>query len=40
MMNEKVYLSKENNEVARELTSDVVCTSVQPISGQDRAGEM
>jgi len=31
-------LGKENNEVARELTSDVVCTLVQPISGQDRGG--
>jgi len=36
MMNAKVYLGKENNEIARGLTSDVVCTLVQPISGQDR----
>jgi len=36
MMNVKVYLGKENNEVARGLASDVVCTLVQPISGQDR----
>ena len=34
MMNVKVYLGKENNEVAHGLTSDVVCTLVQPISGQ------
>ena len=34
----KVYLGKENNKVARELTSDVVCTLVQLISGQDRGG--
>ena len=40
MMNAKVYLGKENNEVARGLTCDVVCALVQPISGQDRAGEM
>jgi len=38
-MNEKVYLGKENNEVANGLTSDVICTLVQPISGQDRAGQ-
>jgi len=38
MMNAKVYLGKENNEVARGLASDVVCTLVQPISGQDRGG--
>jgi len=36
MMNAKVYLGKENNEVARGLASDV-CTLVQPISGQDRS---
>jgi len=36
MMNVKVYLGKENNEVACGLASDVVCTLVQPISGQDR----
>ena len=40
MTNAKVNLRKENNEVARGPTSDVVCTLVQPISGQDRAGEM
>ena len=40
MMNAKVYLGKENNEVARGLTCDVVCALVLPISGQDRAGEM
>ena len=34
MMNSKVYLGRENNEVARGLASDVVCTLVQPISGQ------
>ena len=34
MMNAKVYLGKENNEVARGLASDVVCTLVQPISGK------
>jgi len=38
MMNANVYLDKENNEVARGLASDVVCTLVQPISGQDRGG--
>jgi len=27
-----------NNEVARGLISDVVCTLVQPISGQGRGG--
>ena len=37
MMNAEVYLGKENNEVARGLTSDV-CALVQPISGQDRGG--
>ena len=37
-MNWKVYLGKENNEVARGLVSGVVCTLVQPISGQDRVG--
>jgi len=36
--NPKVYLGKENNEVARGLASDVVCTLVQPVSGQDRSG--
>jgi hypothetical protein len=36
MMNAKVYLGKENNEVACGLASDVICTLVQPISGQDR----
>jgi len=35
MMNAKVYLGKENNEVARGLASDV-CILVQSISGQDR----
>jgi len=40
MMSAKVYLGKENNEVARGLASDVVCTLVQPISGQTEAGEM
>jgi len=38
MMNAKVYLDKESNEVARGLSSDVVCTLVQPVSGQDRGG--
>jgi len=38
MMNAKVYLVKENNEVARGLARDVVCTLVQPISGQGRGG--
>ena len=38
MMNAKVYVGKENNEIARGLASDVVCTLVQPISGQDRGG--
>jgi len=33
MKNAKVYLVKENNEVARGLARDVVCTLVQPISG-------
>ena len=37
-MNAEIYLGKENNEVARGLASDVVCTLVQPISGQDRGG--
>ena len=36
MMNVKVYLTKKDNEVARGLASDVICTLVQPISGQDR----
>ena len=31
-------MSKENNEIARELASDVFCTLVEPISGQDRGG--
>jgi hypothetical protein len=31
-------LGKENNETARGLTIDVVCTLVQPISGQDSGG--
>jgi hypothetical protein len=39
MMNAKGYLGKENNEVACGLASDVVCTLVQPISGQDRCGQ-
>ena len=34
MMNTKAYLGKENNEVARGLASDVVCT----ISGQQGGG--
>jgi hypothetical protein len=38
MMNAKVYLGKENNKVACGLASDVICTLVQPISGQDRGG--
>ena len=38
MMNAKLYLGKENNEEARGLASDVLCTLVQPISGQDRGG--
>ena len=38
MMNTEVYLGKENNEVVRGLASDVICTLVQPISGQDRGG--
>jgi hypothetical protein len=38
MINAKIYLGKENNEVARGLASDVVCTLVQPISGHDRGG--
>jgi len=38
MMNAKVYLDKENNEVPRGLASDVDCILVQPISGQDRGG--
>ena len=40
MMNAKVYLGKENNEVARESASDVVCTLVQPISGQQGGRNM
>ena len=39
MMNAKVYLGKENNEVARGMANDVVCTLVQPISGQERGGQ-
>jgi len=31
-------MGKENNEVVRGLVSDVVCTLVQPIYGQDRGG--
>jgi len=38
MMNVKVYVGKENNEIVRGLASDVVCILVQPISGQDRGG--
>jgi len=38
MMNAKVCLVKENNKVAHGLTSDVVCTLVQPISGQGSSG--
>ena len=38
MMNAKVYMGKENDEFARGLANDVVCTLVQPISGQDRCG--
>jgi hypothetical protein len=38
MTNAKVHFGKENNEVARGLARDVVCTLVQPISGQDRGG--
>ena len=37
-MNVKVYLGDENNEVARGLASDDVCTLAQPISGQYRGG--
>ena len=37
MLNVKVYMGKENNEVAHGLASDV-CKLVQPISGQDRGG--
>jgi hypothetical protein len=33
----KIYLGKENNEVARGLANNVVCTLVQPIS---EVGEM
>jgi hypothetical protein len=36
MMNAKRYLGIENNEVVHGLASDVICTLVQPISGQDR----
>jgi hypothetical protein len=35
---QKGHLGIENNEVVRGLASDVICTSVQPISGQDRGG--
>ena len=38
-MNVNGYLDRENNEVAHGLSSDVVCTLVQPISGQDRGGQ-
>jgi hypothetical protein len=38
MTNAKIYMGKENNEVARGLASDVVCKLAQPISGQDRGG--
>jgi len=38
MTNAKVYLGKENNEVARGLASDVVWALVQPISVLDRGG--
>jgi hypothetical protein len=38
VLNAKVYVGKENNEVARGLVSDVFCTLVHPISGQDRGG--
>ena len=34
LMNAKVHLGKENNQVARGLSRDVVCTLVKPISGQ------
>jgi hypothetical protein len=36
VLNAKVHLGKENNEVARGLASDVIRTLVQPISVQDR----
>jgi len=38
MMNAKVYLGKENSEVARGLASGVVWALVQPISGEDTGG--
>jgi hypothetical protein len=38
VLNAKVYLGKENNEVARGLVSDVFCTLVHPISGQEKGG--
>jgi hypothetical protein len=38
MMNAKVYLDKENNEVTRGMANDIVCTLAQPISGRDRGG--
>ena len=38
LMNVNGYLDRENNEVAHGLSSDVIWTLVQPISGQDRGG--
>jgi len=38
MMNVKSYSDRENIEVAHGLASDVICTLVQPISGQERGG--
>jgi hypothetical protein len=38
MMNSNVYMGKGNNELACGLASDVVCTLVQPVPGQDRGG--
>jgi len=34
----KVHLGIENNETARGLAIDIVCTLIQPFSCQDRGG--
>jgi len=40
MMNAKVYMGKENNEVVRGLAGDVVFILVQPFLVRTEAGEM
>ena len=40
IMNAKVYMGKENNEVVRGLAGDVVYILVQPFLVRTEAGEM